>query len=83
MSKRVETQYSGIQTAQVIAMTPQTAGLADGLLKSAGAQDMDAAPIFPQPTEQVPAIDMPENTSPITPANPAVGMNAGIEGGNE
>lgn len=82
VSKRVETQYSGIQTAQVIAMTPQTAGLADGLLRSAGAQDMDAAPIFPQPPEQVPAIDMPENTNPITPANPAVGMNAGIEGGN-
>lgn len=83
VSKRVETQFSGIQTAQVIAMTPQTAGLADGLLSSAGAQDMDAAPMFPQPEVAVPAIDMPENTNPLTPANPAVGMNAGIEGGNE
>ena len=81
VSKRVETQFSGIQTAQIIAATPQTAGLADGLLNSAGAVDMDSAPIFPQAPEGLPTVDIPENTNPLTPANPAVGMNAGIEGG--
>lgn len=78
-AKRVETQYSGIQTAQVIATTPQTAPLADGLLRSAGYQDMDAAPIIPNAPDGMPAVDMPSNTNPLTPANPGVGMNEGIE----
>lgn len=81
VSKRVETQYSGIQTAQVIATTPQTAGLADILLRSAGAEDMDGAPIYPNAPEGLPSVDMPSNTSPLFPANPATGMNEGIEGG--
>ena len=86
VSKRVETQFSGIQTAQVIATTPQTAGLADGLLSSAGAVDMDAAPMFPQAPEGLPAVDMPKNTSPLTPVNPdspLVGFREGIEGGQD
>lgn len=78
-SKKVETQYSGIQTAQVIATVPQTAGLADALLRSAGYEDMDIAPIYPEATEGLSAEQMPSNTNPITPANPAVGMNQGIE----
>ena len=78
-ARRVETQYSAIQTAQVIAATPATAGLADGLLKSAGAIDHDAAPIVPEAPAGLPSVDMPQNTNPLTPANPGVGLNAGIE----
>ncbi|WP_404299800.1 genomic island protein [Alicycliphilus denitrificans] len=76
---QVKSQYSATQTAQVIAQTPQTAPLADGLLRSAGAVDHDAAPIVPQLTAGVPALDMPNNTDPLTPASPARGQEAGIE----
>lgn len=78
-SKSVETMFSAIQTAQVIAATPATAGLADGLLKSAGAIDHDAAPIVPEAPAGMPSVDLPKNTNPLTPANPGVGLNAGIE----
>ncbi len=86
--KKVETQYSGVQAAQVIATVPQVAPLADALLRSAGYEDMDAAPIVPSPPEgmEPPADpDIPANTNPLTPANPqapesaAVGVNQGIE----
>lgn len=54
----VEAQYSAIQTAQTIAQLPQTAPLADSILKSAGFEDQDAAPIVPsyqgQPARSVP-----------------------------
>lgn len=57
-------------------------------LRSAGYQDMDAAPIVPSPPEGMAAPadpGVPANTNPMTPANPqapaspAVGMNQGIE----
>lgn len=81
---RVEAQYSGVQTAQVIEQIPGTATTADALLRSAGAKDMDAAPIVPQASGagEVPQVEVPTNTNPLTPANPespAVGMQAGIE----
>jgi hypothetical protein len=81
---RVEAQYSAVQTAQVIEQIPGTATTADGLLRSAGAKDMDAAPIVPQASGagEVPQVEVPTNTNPLTPANPqspAVGMQAGIE----
>ena len=75
----VKTQYSAAQTAQVLQLTSGTAPLADGLLRSAGAVDHDAAPIVPQPTAGVLALDMPRNTDPLTPASPARGQEAGIE----
>lgn len=78
-ARSVEAQYSAIQTAQVIAQTPATSGLADGLLRSAGYVDRDAAPIVPEAPIGLPSVDMPENTNPITPANPGVGLNTGIE----
>lgn len=78
-ARSVEAQYSAIQTAQVIAQTPATSGLADGLLKSAGYVDRDAAPIIPNAPEGMPSVDLPANTNPMTPANPGVGLNAGIE----
>lgn len=78
-ARSMETLYSGVQTAQVIAQTPQTAALADGLAKSAGFIDRNVGPIYPEPASPLPAVDMPENTNPMTPANPGVGMMAGIE----
>ncbi|MFZ7320470.1 portal protein [Comamonas jiangduensis] len=81
---RVEAQYSAVQTAQVIEQIPGTATTADALLRSAGSIDMDAAPIVPQASGagEVPQVEVPTNTNPLTPANPAspaVGMQAGIE----
>lgn len=78
-ARSVEAQYSAIQTAQVIAQTPATSGLADGLLRSAGYVDRDAAPIVPEAPAGLPSVDMPENTNPMTPANPGVGLNTGIK----
>lgn len=75
----VKTQYSGAQTAQVIAQNPAVAPLADSLLRSANYKDHDAAPIVPQPAGTLPALDMPRNTDPLTPASPARGQEAGIE----
>ncbi|MFT3815255.1 MAG: genomic island protein [Acidovorax sp.] len=76
---QVKSQYSAIQTAQVIAQTPETAPLADGLLRSAGAVDHDAAPIVPQPPAGLPSVNLPHNTDPMTPASPARGLDTGIE----
>ena len=81
---RVEAQYSAVQTAQVIEQIPGTATTADALLRSAGSKDMDAAPIVPQASgaAEVSASEVPTNTNPLTPANPAspaVGVQAGIE----
>lgn len=92
-TKRVETQYSAIQTAQVIATVPGVAPLADSMLKSAGYQDMDMPPIIPGPQQQaqLPAMegqaaavspDESQNTNPLTPPNPVsplAGMDHGIE----
>lgn len=80
-NKQVETQYSAVQTGQVIAANPAVSGLADGLLRSANFKDHDAAPIVPEVDANaaisVPA-EVPTNTNPLTPSNPAVGMNRGI-----
>ena len=79
VNRSVEAQYSAIQTAATIATNPATAGLADSLLRSAGYEDQDAAPIMPQANMQQAAAALPTNTNPLTPANPGVGMMAGIE----
>lgn len=80
VAKAVESQFSAIQTAATIATTPATSSLADALLMSAGYVDKDAAPIVPEYSGTVlSAPDLPSNTNPLTPANPAVGLNAGIE----
>lgn len=84
VSRSVEAQYSAIQTAATIATQPMTAGLADSLLRSAGYQDQDAAPIVPQANmaqalQQSIGQGMPANTNPLTPANPGVGLMDGIE----
>jgi hypothetical protein len=75
----VTAQYSAIETAQVIAAVPATSGLADKLLRSAGYIDHDAAPIVPQAPAGLPTVALPQNTDPMTPASPAVGLDQGIE----
>ena len=85
----METLYSGAQTAQVMQAVPQIAGLADGLARSVGFQDQDAAPIYPQgqggnppPDDPEPVIPAAPNTDPRTPPNPAsplIGVRQGIE----
>ncbi len=84
VSKKVETQFSATQAAQNIATIPAVAPMADALLGSAGFQDANAAPAIPMPPAAIPGAEMaPENTNPLTPQNPSVGMNEGIEGGSE
>lgn len=80
VNKAVEAQYSAIQTAQTIATIPQTATLADALLRSAGYVDRDASPIVPQLPAALPGVEPPmQNTNPPTPRNPSAGITAGIE----
>lgn len=81
---RGKTMYSAMQSAQVIAAVPQTSGLADQLLASQGYIDQDAGPLVPQlpagaVPEQPPEGLIPNNTDPLTPASPALGLNDGIE----
>lgn len=86
VSSTVTGYYSAMEAAQIIAQVPSTAPLADKLLKSAGSVDQDAAPIVPNAPAGLPALNMPENTNPLTPAgppSPAVGVNQGIEGGQQ
>jgi len=85
----METLYSGVQTGQLISVNPAVAGLADGLARSVGFKDQDAAPIVPQGLGGMPPPDDPEpviaagpHTDPRTPPNPAsplVGVRQGIE----
>jgi len=89
VNKGVEGMYSSVQSAQQIAMVPELAPMADQMYKSAGGVDHDAPPIVAGPPNGMPVAPgdelaqaeqaAPTNTNPLTPANPAVGMNAGIE----
>lgn len=82
VAKAIEAQYSAIQTATAIVMTPEAAALADALLRSGGFKDQDAAPIVPAaPAGIEPAMPddgIPTNTNPLTPANPGVGLTRGL-----
>ncbi len=81
VNKAIEALFSATQAANMVAANPSIAPMADQMLKSAGFEDHDAAPIMPNAPENAQAVPMPTNTNPLTPANPAVGVNAGIEGG--
>jgi hypothetical protein len=48
VATNIEAQFGATQAAQTIAAIPQTAPLADVLLRSGGYKDHDAAPIIPQ-----------------------------------
>lgn len=80
VNKAIEAQFSAVKTAREIVLTPQTAELADALLRSGGYQDQDAAPIVPQPPDGMDA-DFPaetENSHPLFPANPEAGLDRGL-----
>jgi len=81
VTKNVEGMFSATEAAKNIAMQPAVSPLADNLLSSAGFVDQDAAPIIPTAPEGLPVNPPETNTSPMYPANPATGMNQGIEGG--
>lgn len=80
VAKAVEAQFSAIRTAQVIATIPQTAQLADQLLRSAGYIDKDAPPIVPGIAEPLalPGPAPAENSHPLNPPNPDVGLTTGM-----
>lgn len=79
VSKRVETLYSATQAAQNIAMTPAVAPMSDAIARSAGYEDQDAAPIMPPVPAGMEVAPPVNNTNPLTPANPGVGVTEGIE----
>lgn len=79
VSKAVESMFSATQAANQIAAIPQVAPLADALLLSAGFEDKNAPPIVPNAPPGAVPVQLPTNTNPLTPTNPDVGMNAGIE----
>ena len=59
-ASNVKAQYAAVQTAQVIAATPETAGIADEVYASAGGQDYNAPPTFPD--------QIPVQGGPVTPS---------------
>ena len=76
-SKSVESQYSATTAANLVAQTPAVAPIADAMLRSAGYQDQDAAPIVPTPAAPAGGMaDMPQNTHPLSPPNPEAGLMA-------
>lgn len=79
----VQSIYSAMQGAQVIAQMPQVSPIADLLMQASGYQPptpVGVDPNFPQPSLPAPAaVDFPTNTSPMLPASPAQGQAAGIE----
>lgn len=78
-TKNVEGMFSATQAAANVAVQPGIAGAADAMWRSAGGEDKDAAPAIP--AVNAPAMPPESNSNPLTPANPATGMNTGIEGG--
>ncbi len=62
-------------------MLPGLAQSADQILRSAGMPDRDAAPLIAPVPNGTHSADLQQNTSPMFPANPDVGLKTGIEGG--
>ncbi|CAB4211925.1 hypothetical protein UFOVP1419_53 [uncultured Caudovirales phage] len=84
MVQRVEALYASMNTAQTAVQVPGVAPVADAIAKSAGFVDQDAGPIYPAGVQQQqipPDAQIPQNTSPMFPANAASGAMDGIEAG--
>jgi len=87
VNKAIDAQYSAIRTAVQLAQMPQTAQLADALLRSGGFVDRDSPPIVPQPganvvepdanSPQADTLAEPEALNDEPPPNPAVGVDVG------
>lgn len=83
VATNIQAQYEAIQTATAIVVTPQSAELADSLLKSGGYIDHDAPPIIPEMPEAAGAATavppaLPHNTHPLHPPNADVGVARGM-----
>lgn len=90
--KRVEAMFSALQAAQIVAMTPEVAPVADTIAAGAGFQDQDgqdpnlpqpdpmAQPVaqVAQPMEQVAQPDALQDPTPPMPS-PMEGVQQGIE----
>ena len=81
VNKNMEGMFSAISTSERAAMQPALMDSADQLLSSGGFVDADGSPIAAQPQQLITPEPMVTNTNPQTPANPAVGINEGIETG--
>lgn len=92
VAKTIESIYSATQAGMQISQVPGIAPIADQLLRSAGFQDKDQAPIVapgqivvaPQ-GEAVPTVDPAQNTSPMFPprANPEQVQQVQVPQGEE
>ena len=84
VNKSIEAQFGAVNAAREIVMTPQVAAIADQLLLSGGYKDADAAPIIPAAPDMagmatdMADFDAPENTHPLSPPNPDVGLDVGL-----
>lgn len=76
VNKGVESMYGATAAANLVSSMPVIAPLADAMLKSAGFKDMDMAPIISAPEVPITPVPMDENTHPLLPPNPSVGMTA-------
>lgn len=94
MLKRVEAMYSALQAAQVVAVTPAVAPVADTIAAGAGFKDQGgqdpnlpqpAAPVAPQPAQPMPDMPAPAADPAMAPqpapdsATGLAGMQQGIQ----
>lgn len=81
---KIESLFSAVNAANLVAANPAIAPAADATAKSAGFVDEDAPPIVAEVPAGAGALDVPKNTSPMFPPNPPqpdAGALRGIEGG--
>lgn len=83
VNKRVEALFSAMNTAQVAVTVPGVTPVADAIAASAGFEDQDGGTAVPQvePMQIPEGARIPQNSSPMLPANPGRGMMAGLESG--
>lgn len=82
LNKRVEATYSAMQSAGVSAQNPTIAPAGDAILRSSGWKDRDKQEgTGAEMAQGQPSPDMQQQIEAgnVTPANPAVGVNQGIE----
>lgn len=77
VNKNMDSQFSGMKLGEIVATIPQVAPIADSSLESAGFEDKNNTGT-PQP-EPMDIEVGPQNTSPMHPANPNVGIHEGYE----